>query len=58
MALIEDEHIGGGMHATFPDAHSIRLEAADGTIISLDSKAFDSLNKLQARHELAERSQG
>ena len=55
MALIEDEHIGGGVHATFLDRHSIRLEAPDGSVISLDASALESLNKLQARHEMAER---
>ena len=56
MALIEDEHIGGGVHATFPDIHTIRLKAADGSVISLDAKALENLNRLQARHELNERA--
>ena len=54
MALIEDEHIGSGVHATFLDTHSIRLEGPDGAVISLDVKVLESLNKLQARHKLAD----
>ncbi|TLU70762.1 hypothetical protein [Lichenicoccus roseus] len=56
MALIEDEHIGSGVHATFLDTHSIRLEGPDGAVISLDVKALESLNKLQARHKLADQN--